>query len=112
MKEIILLKDGELALKGLNRSTFEDILIKNIRMRISSLGNFKYRKSQSTIVIEPENEDIDLDEAVSRICKVFGLVGISRAAVSENFAKGRDKRVDTLVNLWYNITWLLIYQQF
>ena len=83
MKEIILLKDGELALKGLNRSTFEDILIKNIRMRISSLGNFKYRKSQSTIVIEPENDDIDLDEAVSRICKVFGLVGISRAAVCE-----------------------------
>ncbi len=83
MKEIILLKDGELALKGLNRSTFEDILIKNIRMRISSLGNFTYRKSQSTIVIEPKNEDIDLDEAVSRICKVFGLVGVSRAAVCE-----------------------------
>ena len=33
MKEIILIKNGELALKGLNRSTFEDILIKNIRKR-------------------------------------------------------------------------------
>lgn len=83
MKEIILLKDGELALKGLNRSTFEDMLIKNIKERISSLGNFEYKKSQSTVVITPENEDIDLDEAVARIEKVFGIVGISRAAVCE-----------------------------
>ena len=29
MKEIILLKAGEIALKGLNRSTFEDRLVKN-----------------------------------------------------------------------------------
>ena len=83
MKEIILLKDGELALKGLNRSTFEDMLIKNIKERISSLGNFSYRKAQSTIVVTPESEDIDLDEAVARIGKVFGTVGIARAAVCE-----------------------------
>ena len=31
MKEMILLKVGELALKGLNRSTFEAVLLKNIR---------------------------------------------------------------------------------
>ena len=83
MKEIILLKDGELALKGLNRSTFEDMLIKNIKERISSLGDFTYRKAQSTIVVTPASEDIDLDEAVSRIGKVFGTVGIARAAVCE-----------------------------
>ena len=83
MKEIILLKDGELALKGLNRSTFEDILIKNLRGRLSSLGEFSFFKSQSTIVAEPLTEDIDLDEAVRRIGKVFGIVGISRAAVCE-----------------------------
>lgn len=83
MKEIILLKDGELALKGLNRSTFEDMLIKNMRERLKPLGEFKYVKSQSTITVEPLNDDIDLHEAVSRIQKVFGLVGISRAAVCE-----------------------------
>lgn len=91
MKEIILLKDGELALKGLNRSTFEDILIKNIKEKISSLGNFTYKKSQSTVVVTPENEDIDLDEAVERIGKVFGIVGISRAAVCEKDIKIMQK---------------------
>ncbi len=83
MKEIILLKDGELALKGLNRSTFEDILIKNIREKLRGLGEFNYVKSQSTVTVEPASEDIDLDEAVSRIEKVFGVVGISRAGVCE-----------------------------
>ena len=83
MKEIILLKDGELALKGLNRSTFEDILIKNIREKLRGLGEFNYVKSQSTVTVEPVSEDIDLDEAVSRIEKVFGVVGISRAGVCE-----------------------------
>lgn len=83
MKEIILLKDGELALKGLNRNTFEDILIKNIREKLNGLGEFKYVKSQSTVTVEPQSEDIDLDEAMERILKVFGIVGVSRAAVCE-----------------------------
>ena len=30
MQEIILIKNGELALKGLNRSSFESVLVKNI----------------------------------------------------------------------------------
>ena len=83
MKEIILLKDGELALKGLNRSTFEYILIRNIKERLKGLGEFRFVKSQSTVTVEPENDEIDLDEAVRRIKKVFGIVGISRAAVCE-----------------------------
>ena len=83
MKEIILLKDGELALKGLNRSTFEDMLIKNIREKLKGLGEFRFVKSQSTITVEPVSDDADLDEALSRIEKVFGVVGISRAGVCE-----------------------------
>ena len=83
MKETILLKDGELALKGLNRSTFEDILIKNIREKLVGLGEFRFVKSQSTVTVEPVSEDADLDEAFSRIQKVFGVVGVSRAGVCE-----------------------------
>ncbi|MBQ6862759.1 MAG: tRNA 4-thiouridine(8) synthase ThiI [Clostridia bacterium] len=83
MKEIILIKNGELALKGLNRSSFEDMMIKNMRHRLSSLGAFRYEKSQSTITVIPEDENIDLDEAVSRLLKVFGIAALSRAAVCE-----------------------------
>lgn len=83
MKEIILVKNGEIALKGLNRGTFEDMLIQNIKRRLRSLGDFSYRKAQSTIYITPTSEGIDLEAAVERLGKVFGIAAISRAAVVE-----------------------------
>lgn len=83
MKEIILIKNGELALKGLNRRTFEDMLVKNMRRRLDGIGKFKFTVAQSTIVAEPENESVDLDEAVERISKIFGIAGFSRAAAVE-----------------------------
>lgn len=88
MKEIILIKDGEIALKGLNRSTFEDMLVKNIRYRIKPFGMFELRKSQSTIIVTPLNEQADIDSAVDEISRVFGIAGYSRAAVAE---KDMDK---------------------
>lgn len=83
MKEIILLKEGELALKGLNRINFEDKLIKNIKFRLRDLGKFSFTRSQSAVAIEPANENIDFEEAVERLKKVFGIVAFSRAAIAE-----------------------------
>ena len=83
MKEIILLKDGEIVLKGLNRRTFEDVLKKNIKHALSPLGSFEIKSAQSIIYVRPLSEDIDLDEACLRISRVFGIVSYSRAAVCE-----------------------------
>ena len=63
MKEIILIKDGELALKGLNRSSFEAMLMKNIRWRIKPFGSFELKQSQSTITVNPLDGNADLDSA-------------------------------------------------
>lgn len=83
MKEIILVKNGELALKGLNRSSFEDILIKNMKRRLNDLGKFEFTKSQSTIMVDPIDDDIDLDDAVDVVSRVFGIAALSRACVCE-----------------------------
>ncbi len=83
MKEIILLKDGEIVLKGLNRRTFEDVLKKNIRYAISHLGSFEIKSAQSIIYVKPLSDDIDLDEACLKISRVFGIVSYSRAAICE-----------------------------
>lgn len=83
MKEIILIKNGELALKGLNRSTFEDILIKNIRRRLKPLGEFEYRKEQSTVTVVPLSDGVDMDEVSDRIGRVFGIACYSRALQTE-----------------------------
>lgn len=82
-KEIILIKNGELALKGLNRGTFEEVLIKNLRWRLKPLGNFTFRKAQSTIYIEPQEAEVDWDEVSERVAKVFGISAYSRACVTE-----------------------------
>lgn len=83
MKEVILIKNGELALKGLNRHTFEDILIKNMKYRLKSICRFNFTCAQSTIVAEPEDENADFDEIVGKLKKVFGIAAFSRAAAAE-----------------------------
>ena len=83
MKQIVLIKEGEMSLKGLNRSNFEDKLIKNIRYRLRDLGKFTFLKSQSTITVTPVDEDVDFDEVVARLKNVFGIVAFSTAAIAE-----------------------------
>ncbi len=83
MKEIILIKNGELALKGLNRSNFEDVLIKNMRRHLKELGTFTFTKSQSTIMVEADDEGVDLEDAVDRLSRVFGIAALSRACTCE-----------------------------
>ena len=83
MKEVILLKNGEIALKGLNRHAFEDRLIKNARRKLMPVGEFHFKKAQSTIYVEPQSDDYDLDEAVDRLQKVFGIAALTRACVVE-----------------------------
>ncbi|MCI1952485.1 MAG: tRNA 4-thiouridine(8) synthase ThiI [Clostridiales bacterium] len=83
MKEIILIKLGELVLKGLNRQTFEQTLLKNIRRRIAPAGKFEIRSLQSTITVTPVSDDCDMDEASERIGKIFGIATYSRACIAE-----------------------------
>ena len=81
MKEIVLLKCGELVLKGLNRNSFEDTMIKNIRRRLESLGKFHIWKSQSTVYVEPLTQGIQMEEAVARLQTVFGIAALCPALV-------------------------------
>lgn len=78
-----MIKNGEIALKGLNRRSFEDMLVRNIRWRLKNVGNFKITKAQSTMYIEPQDDGIDFEEAVDKLSKVFGIAAFTRALVVE-----------------------------
>lgn len=80
MKEILLAYQGEMSLKGLNRAAFESVLLKTMRRRLKSLGEFKIYKAQSTMYAEP-GEGVDVDAAEERLSKIFGIAALSRAAV-------------------------------
>ncbi len=104
MKEIILIKNGELALKGLNRSTFEDVLVKNLKYRLKDCGTFEIKKSQSTIMIDPSDNNFNFNSALDAVSKVFGIAAFSRAAAVEKdmdviIEQGVPYLADTLKNI-------------
>ncbi len=79
MNDMILLKPGELVLKGLNRHFFEDRLRANVERRLRGLGRFRITSVQSTIYVEPQEEGIDMEEALRRCRQIFGIVSVCRA---------------------------------
>ena len=88
MREIILVKYGEMALKGANRSTFEDVLLRNLRFRLKRIGRFSFSKAQSTIYIVPEAKTDEesaalVDAVMPRLKKVFGIAALARARECE-----------------------------
>jgi len=91
-EEVILCKFGEIVLKGANRQNFESSLVKELRRRASPYGTFKIYVKQSTIFVEPQTPDCDMDGMYAVAKKVFGIVGVNRAAVC-------DKNMDAIRDL-------------
>ena len=75
--EMVLVRIGEIALKGVNRSLFFRQLISNIRYRLRDLGGFHIEQSQSRIWIRPKTDEFPSQEILNRISKVFGIVSAS-----------------------------------
>jgi len=83
MQEVILLKLGELVLKGLNRQKFEERLKNELASRLKVCGPCAVESRQSTIYIVPQDESFDIARAEEICSKVFGVVALCRAAVCE-----------------------------
>lgn len=82
MNEVLLLKCGELVLKGLNRGRFEDKLLAIVRRRLARLGQYEVYAIQSTLYVEPQ-EGAPIEAALEVCRKVFGVVAVCRAAVCQ-----------------------------
>ena len=111
MREMILCKLGEVVLKGLNRRSFEDKLIGNLRRRTAKCGNFRIYSKQSTIYVEPADDSADLAAAYEACKQVFGVIAVSRALpcekdvqaiirtaktyLADEFARAKDYKVES-----------------
>lgn len=80
MKEVLLIKLGEIVLKGLNRKNFEDKLIRTIKRRIAEYGEFRVINLQSTIYLIPQGENVDFLRVERTVSKIFGISRYARAA--------------------------------
>ncbi|MBQ6047937.1 MAG: tRNA 4-thiouridine(8) synthase ThiI [Oscillospiraceae bacterium] len=83
MQDIILVKLGEIILKGLNRRSFEQKLMANMRKKIAPYGNFSVYCLQSTVYVEAKDEEADVGAAFEALKKVFGIITLTRAAACE-----------------------------
>jgi thiamine biosynthesis protein ThiI len=81
--EMLLLKLGEVVLKGLNRRSFEDKLVKTVRHRMKACGSFQVYVRQSTIYVEPQKDDCDMEAAYKAAKQIFGVVTVARAVPCE-----------------------------
>ncbi len=87
MNKVLLLKYGEIILKGLNRPLFEDALVRNLK-RCAGNENIKIWKAQATVYVEPKDDSVDMDELAVKLSKVFGIVSV---AVAQTVPKELDK---------------------
>lgn len=81
--EMLLLKLGEVVLKGLNRRSFEDKLVSNVRRRMKGCGSFQVYVRQSTIYVEPQSERCDMEAAYAAARQIFGIAAVARAVPCE-----------------------------
>ena len=91
MKEIFLLKLGEIVLKGANKRQFESKLRQNIRRRMKAYGNFDVYLIQSTVYVEPMDDAADVDGAWEACNSIFGVVSLCRCRACE-------KNLDAIFN--------------
>ena len=101
MTDMILLKEGEVVLKGLNKRSFEQKLLSNIRRRLKRFGRFEVIAHQSIIYVEPQEDRCDVDGAFQALGQVFGIMTMTRAAACEKtpeaiLAKAKEYLFDEL----------------
>ena len=83
MKEIFLLKLGEIVLKGANKRQFEAKLRSNVKRRMRHYGNFDVYIMQSTVYVEPMDDECDVDGAWDACHTIFGVVSLCRCRPCE-----------------------------
>ena len=83
MKEIFLLKLGEIVLKGSNKRQFENRLRQNVRRRLKAYGNFDIYIMQSTVYVQPMDEEVDIDGAWEACRSIFGIANLCRCRPCE-----------------------------
>ena len=100
MKEIFLLKLGEIVLKGANKRQFEDKLRQNVRRRMRPYGNFDVYIMQSTVYVEPMDELADLDSAWEACRSILDLLVCVAAVLA--------KRIWTVSSTQLKNIWAMI----
>lgn len=84
MKKVLLVKYGEIALRGNNRYLFEANIIKCIKARVKNLGQYSVIKEQGRLLVECIDGDVDYETIIPIIIKIFGIVAVCPCIKTDN----------------------------
>ena len=90
-QNILIVRCGEVALKGMNKPYFERMLVDRIRNNLKSFRGVDVRRSEGLIFVRADKA-LDIQAIIKEISKVFGVASISKAveAPSELEAIGEE----------------------
>ena len=90
---VLIIKYGEIAMRGKNRSILEDRIIKSIRRNVDPYGRFFVRREQGRFVLEDLGGEMDFDLVIPKVCPIFGLLGVSPATRTDDQSMENFKRL-------------------
>lgn len=96
MEQVILLKLGEVVLKGLNRRKLEEIIIKTAKTALENIGACRITSAQSTLYVTFD-EDFDADTAIDRLSKVFGIAALTKQLYALSILMKRKKLPNSIL---------------
>ena len=79
VREVLQVRYGEIFLKGLNRPTFLRMLVDRVRDAVKAVGSHVWLSDGRIYV----SDAADMDEAIRRVTKVFGVHSVCRAVEME-----------------------------
>ncbi len=94
MYELLIIRNGEVAIKGMNKPVFEKKLVKNLEYALYSFKNLKVKKGDGRIYIYLNGEDYN--QVINKVKSVFGVVTVSPAMTTE---KGYEKLKEGIISL-------------
>ena len=91
MKKVLLLKFGELFLKGKNRHEFLKMLMKNISKKLAGY-QFRLDETQGRLILSQYEEELE-DDIIEKVQKVFGLIAVMPALEFDATLENIEQRV-------------------
>ena len=77
-QNILIVRCGEVALKGMNKPYFERMLVDRIRNNLKAFRGIDVRRSEGLIFVRADKA-LDIQAIIKEISKVFGVASISKA---------------------------------
>ena len=96
MERYVIIHYGEIALKGGNRSFFENKLIASIKLALADLGDIWLKQVAGRIIVKI-GEDYDLELIKAKLQKVFGIEYFTFAWNSSQDLKQLEKDLLSLI---------------